>query len=76
MEMGLLKDREKLRVGIESTTFGLDHRCYKARWEQVVGIEDVKCTTMNMYKYKEGCVFANVGRVALYISKEFVTIVG
>ena len=31
------------RVGIEPTTFGL---------EQVVGIEDVKFTAMNLYKYK------------------------
>ena len=36
------------RVGIEPTTFGLDH----IRREQVMGIEDVKFTAMNMYKYK------------------------
>ena len=30
-----------------------------------MGTEDVKVTAMNMYKYKEGNVFANVGRVAL-----------
>ena len=38
------------RVGIEPTTFGLDHRCY-------VGTEDVKVTAMNMYKYKKGLRF-------------------
>ena len=62
------------RVGIEPTS---DLRVrspllyplsYKVRREQVVGIEDVKFMAMNMYKYKEGYVFANVGRVALYIS--------
>ena len=36
------------RVGIEPTTFGLDHRC------STVGTEDVKVTAMNMYKYREG----------------------
>ena len=47
------------RVGIEPTTFGLDLRrstgrlSYKVRREQAVGIEDVKVTAMNMYKYKE-----------------------
>ena len=46
------------RVGIEITTFGLDHRMiyrlsYKVRREQAVGTEDVKVTAINMYKYKE-----------------------
>ena len=41
------------RVGNEPTTFGLDRLSYKVRREQAVGIEDVKVTAMNMYKYKE-----------------------
>ena len=33
-----------------------------------MGIEDVKFTAINMYKYKEGLrFFANVGRVALIV---------
>ena len=51
------------RVGIEPTTFGLDHLCStdKVRREQAVGTEDVKVTAMNMYKYKEGLRFCKRG---------------
>ena len=45
------------RVGIEPTTFGLDHRCSKVRGEQAVGTDDVKVTAMNNYKYKEEITF-------------------
>ena len=49
MEMDPHKDREKTltRMGIEPTTFGLDHRCYKVRREQAVGTEDAKVPAMN-----------------------------
>ena len=44
------------RVGIEPTTFELDHRCStdRATREQAVGTEDVKVTAINMNKCKEG----------------------
>ena len=44
------------RVGIEPTTYGLDHRHSSGR-EQAVRNEDVNVTAMKMYKYKEGLRF-------------------
>ena len=35
-----------------------------------MGTEDIKFTAMDMYKYKEGLRFTNVGRVALHISAD------
>ena len=60
------KRKTLTRVGIETTTFGVNRSpllyrlSYKARREQVVGTEDVKVTAMNMYKYKEGLRFMHV----------------
>ena len=65
------------RVGIEPTTFGLDHitfllyrLSYKVRREQAVGTEDVKVTAMNMYKYKEGLHFCKRWSCRTYIGTD------
>ena len=52
-------------VSVSPTTPLLYRLSYKVRREQAVGTEDVQVTAMNMYKYKKGLRFANVGRVAL-----------
>ena len=56
MELAPHKDRDKLWPGWElNPRIGFDHwLSYKVRRELVVGIEDVKLTAMNIYKYKEG----------------------
>ena len=57
--------RETLtRVGIEPTTFGLDHRCStdKVRREQAVGTEDFKVTDYVLYKRWPCSTYISVGR--------------
>ena len=62
MELGPHKNRGKLWPGWELnprpsgliTAAPTTELLYNVRQEQVVGNEDVNCTAMNMFKYKEG----------------------
>ena len=65
MALGPHKDREKTltRVGIEPMTFGFDHNCSTDWATRSDRRRSWELKMSNMYKYKEGLRFANVGRI-------------